>query len=118
MKPRLSPAATVVLPSFSAELEAEVVGGVAGALGPDDLEQRHHLRRVEEMQPEEALGPRPVTAAWSATESEEVLVAKKASGLTISSTSLPHLELAVEVLGDRLDHQVAVGEVGVVERCR
>ncbi len=33
---------------------------------------------------------RPVAAAWSATESEEVLVAKNASGLTIASTS-PHI---------------------------
>ena len=30
----------------------------------------------------------------------------------------PHLQLAVEVLGDRLDHQVAVREVAVVERGR
>jgi hypothetical protein len=28
----------------------------------------------------------------------------------------PHLELAGEVLGDRLDHEVAVGQVAVVER--
>ena len=28
----------------------------------------------------------------------------------------PHRELPIEILGDRLDHQVAVGQVGVVER--
>src|SRR5262249_30513386 len=30
----------------------------------------------------------------------------------------PHLELPLEVLGDRLDHQVGVRELGVVERRR
>ena len=50
--------------------------------------------------------------------SDEVLVAKKASGLTIASTSRHISSLRVEVLGDRLDHEVAVGEVGVVERRR
>ena len=57
-----------------------------------------------------------VAAAWSATESDEVLVAKTASGLTIESISRHISSLRVEVLGDRLDHQVAVGELAVVER--
>ena len=43
MKPRLSPAATVVLPELLADLEAEVVGVVGGLVGSHDLEQRHHL---------------------------------------------------------------------------
>jgi len=42
------------------------------------------------------------------------LVAKIASGLTISSDLLPHLELQREVLGDRLDHKIAAGELAVV----
>src|SRR5205085_5784350 len=29
---------------------------------------------------------------------------------------LPHLELHPEVFGDRLDHEVAVGEIAIVER--
>src|SRR4029077_21263128 len=28
----------------------------------------------------------------------------------------PHLELAIEILGDRLDHEIAVGEIRVLER--
>ena len=42
-------------------------------------------------------------------------MARYASSLTSSSSSRPHLELAVKVLGDRLDHQVAIGEIRVVE---
>ncbi len=59
---------------------------------------------------------REVAAAWSATDSEEVLVAKVGVVLDDPVDLLPHLELRGQVLGDRLDHQVAVGEVGVVER--
>ena len=43
-------------------------------------------------------------------------MAKTALLLDDAVDLLPHLELQAEVLGDRLDHQVAVGEVGVVER--
>ena len=58
---------------------------------------------------------RPVTAAWSMTGSDEVLVANVASGLTISSSSRHISSLSAEVLGDRLDHEVAVVQVAVVD---
>ena len=48
-----------------------------------------------------------VTAAWFTTESDDVLVANSASVLDDPVQLLPHLELRVEVLGDRLDHEVA-----------
>ena len=115
MKPRLSPAATVVLPSSLADLEPEVVGVVAGAVGAHHLEQRHHLGRVEEVQAEEALGARRRRRLVGDRErggvgGEEGVVLDDPVDLA------PHLELAVEVLGDRLDHEVAVGEVAVVQR--
>ena len=50
------------------------------------------------------------------TGSDEVFVAKNASGLTIAVDLLPHLELERQRLGDRLDDEVAVGEVAVVGR--
>ena len=57
-----------------------------------------------------------MAAAWSITGSDEVFVAKRASSLATLSTS-PHISsFCGEVLGDRLDHQVAVGQVRVVER--
>ena len=56
MKPRLSLGGDRRLAELLAELEAEVDGVVAGALGSHHLEQRHHLGGVEEVQAEEALG--------------------------------------------------------------
>ena len=115
MKPRLSPAATVVLPSLLAEREAEVVGGLAGAVGANDLEQRHHLRRVEEVEAEEAVGA-PGDRRLVGDRERRGVGGEEGVGLDDLVDLAPHLELPIEVLGDRLDHQVAVGEVGVVER--
>ena len=56
-----------------------------------------------------------VTAAWLITGSDDVLVANSASCLTIGSSAFHISSFSVEVLGDRLDHQVAVGEVLVFE---
>ena len=49
-----------------------------------------------------------VATAISVTGSEEVLVARTASGTTIASTLAKMLLLEVEVLGHRLDHELAV----------
>ena len=45
-----------------------------------------------------------------------MFVASTASGATIPSSSREELALRVEVLDDRLDHEVAAGEVGAVGR--
>ncbi len=57
-------------------------------------------------------------AAISVTESAEVFVARIASARTIRSSSLKRLELRVELLDDRLDHEIAVREVGELRRQR
>ena len=51
-------------------------------------------------------------AAISATGSEEVLVARIVSGPQASASDGEQLALQLQVLGRRLDHQVAAGEVG------
>jgi hypothetical protein len=45
------------LPELLADLEAQLIGLVAGLLGANDLEQRHHLGGIEEVEPKEPLGP-------------------------------------------------------------
>ena len=110
MKPRLSPAATVVLPSFSPDLESERDRVVARLLGPHDFEQRHDLRRVEEMEPDHALGAlgrvrlRGDGQRGGVGRDERVVLDELVD-------LFPHLELLIEVLRDRLDHQVRIGEI-------
>jgi hypothetical protein len=67
------------------------------------------------VQAQEALG-RDVAAAWSMTASDEVFVAKTASGLAIWSTVFHISSFSGQRLGDRLDDQIAVGEVLVGRR--
>ncbi len=55
-----------------------------------------------------------VAVAIAVTESAEVFVASTASGATIASSAPEELALRVEVLDDRLDHEVAAGQVGAV----
>ena len=115
MKPRLSLAATVVLPSFSPTSNPSVNGLVAGLLGPDHLEQRHHLGRIEEVEPDHPLGT--IGRIGLRGDGERGGVGREVGVVLDDLVELaPHLELAVEVLGDRLDHEVAVGEVRVFER--
>ena len=58
---------------------------------------------------------RLVTAAWWITGERGGVGGEQRLLLDDRVELAPHLELRVEVLGDRLDHQVAVGEVVVVE---
>ena len=53
-----------------------------------------------------------VADAISVTESADVFVASTASGLQIALELGEELLLRRELLDDRLDHEVAVGEVG------
>ena len=60
--------------------------GVVGLLALDDLEQRHHRDRVEEVETDDP--PRVLSSeAISVIDSDEVLVASTHSGETIPSTS-------------------------------
>ena len=51
-----------------------------------------------------------VEAAWSITASDDVLVANTAPSFTMPSSSRHSSSFLLEVLGDRLDHEVAVLE--------
>ena len=85
--------------------------------GDDDLEQRHLLDRREEVHAEDALRPPAPRAAISPMGIDEVLLAKTASGASPPPPRrAPALE--VEVLEDRLDHEVGAPEAAVVERPR
>ncbi len=55
-----------------------------------------------------------IAAAISVTESADVLVARIASGLTMSWSSAKNVLLRAELLDDRLDHEIALGEVGEI----
>ena len=59
-----------------------------------------------------------VATAWSMTASDEVLVASTAfSSVTMSSSFFQSSTFCGRALGDRLDHELAAGEVVQVE-CR
>ena len=57
---------------------------------------------------------RSVAAARRVIGMEEVLEAISASGRSVGQSAREDLQLDLLVLGRRLDHQVAVGEGGVV----
>ncbi len=61
---------------------------------------------------------REVAAAWSIDRQRGRVGGEVGLGLDDAVELAPHLELEAEVLGDRLDHEVAVRVVGVVERRR
>ena len=115
MKPVLSLACDHLLAELLADLEAGRERLVGGGDGLHDLEQRHHLRRVEEMQPEEAIRARGRRGLVDHRERGGV---GREPGVLLDDRvdRLPHLELRPEVLADRLDHEVAVGEGAVVGR--
>ena len=83
MNPALSRVGIASLPSRARELQRRVERLLGGGHAAHDLDQLHHLRGVEVVQADELLGRSRSTAAWSITASEEVLVAKIASALTI-----------------------------------
>ena len=115
MKPVLSLACTHVLPSLRAELEAGLERLLVGGDGLDHLEQRHQLRRVEEVEPDEPL--RPLRRGRLVDHRERRGVGGEDGAVLDHGVDLrPHRELLAEVLGDRLDHEVAVGQLAVVGR--
>ena len=115
MNPRLSCAATVVLPSFSPSSKPSLTASSPVPSARTTSSRGITWAGLKKWSPRKRSG-REVAAACSATDSDEVLVAKRGPLLDHAVHLLPHLELQVQVLGDRLDHEVAVGEVRVVER--
>ena len=57
-----------------------------------------------------------VAAAISVTDSAEVFVARTASGSADALELREELPLRLELLDDRLDHEVAVGQVDELDR--
>jgi len=102
-------------PALSFPLEARLERVLRGSDRADHLEQLHHLDRVEEVEADEALGPLRNGGLRDHRQRRRV-GGEHGTVLDDPVDLAPHLDLEVEVLGDGLDHEVAVGEVRVVER--
>ena len=100
-----------------ADLLHDVVGLgqrlVGGLLAADDLDQRHLVDRAEEVQADEVL--RPVHAGRQLGDRQGRGVgAQQRVVVDVRRDLAEHLVLQRRVLEDRLDHQVAAGQVGRV----
>ena len=93
---------------LSRELHAGLERLVGGGHAADDLHELHHLGGVEVVQAEEALRPRGGRGLVDHRQRRGV-GGEDGAVLDDGVDLLPHLELLAEVLGDRLDHEVAVG---------
>ena len=82
MKPALSPQITGSCRSERASVGDVVENVGLGDHGADDLDELLHRRRVEEVQADDPAGM-GVAVEISVTDSEEVLVARIASGATM-----------------------------------
>src|SRR6266480_676784 len=87
MNPRLSRAATVVLPSFSPSSNPSFTASSPVPSARTTSSSGITWAGLKKWRPRKR-SARFVTAAWSATASDDVLVAKVAPSLTTSSTSL------------------------------
>ena len=105
------------LAELLAQVEAELDGVVARPFGADHLEQGHHLGGVEEVQTDEPL--RALGRGGLVGDGQGRRIGREVGVVPDHAIErFPHLKLAVQVLGDRLDDQVAVGQVAVLKRRR
>ena len=96
------------------ELERRLKRVLAARNAANHLHELHHLRGVEVVKPDEALG---------ALRHRRLVDDRKRGGVGCEHSAvlcervdlLPHRELDLEILGDGLDHQVAVAELAVVD---
>ena len=88
MKPRLSPAATAVFPSFSPKSNPSSIASSELPSARTTSSRGMTCAGLKKWSPMKRSG-RPVDAAWSITDSDEVLVAKTAPSFTTASTSRP-----------------------------
>ena len=95
----------------SANAVAAAIGLVAGGERPHDLDQRHRRRRVEEVDAADLARDVRSATASSTTGRVDVLVARIASAWQQCVELGEQRLLDGEVLDDRLDDEVAVGEV-------
>ncbi len=117
MKPARSLVGIASLPSELANSSAGLEGLVGGGHAAHDLDELHHLRGVEVVQADELPGPAGGGGLVDHRQRGGVRREHRV-GLDDPVELAPHLELQRQALGDRLDHEVAVGEVRVVGRAR
>ena len=108
-------AADRMLAELLAERVGRLEGLVGGALGADDLHERHQRRRVEEVHADDALGRRDRAGDLRDRERRRVR-REDGVGATDAFQLREQLPLGLELLDDRLDHDVAVGEVADLGR--
>ena len=110
-------AANRLLADALGEGEGRVDGGLVGALGPHDLDQRHQRRRVEEVHADDPLGMRRDGRDLGDRQRGGVRGedrVRRGRRLELAEELL----LDGEILEDGLDHEVAAGEVGDLGRDR
>ena len=110
-KPGLSLARIGVRPIRLADLGGRRQGALGRVGRGDHLDQLHQRRRVEEVHADHPLGVRRL-GGDRGDRREEVLVARIVSGPQASARAGEQLALQLQLLGRRLDHQIAAGEVG------
>ena len=109
-KPGVSLQRIGVFPSFCGEAECGFVCVVCGELGPDHLDQRQQRRGVEEVHAEHALRPR--RRRRDLRDRQRGGVRREDGVLRRDPVQLgEELSLRLDLLHDRLDDEVAGGEV-------
>ena len=106
------------LPSRSASSNAVSTASGRGELRADDLDERQDRRRVEEVHADDAL--RAARSRCATVRDGERRGVRREHG-ALPDDLLERAEellLGVELLDDRLDHEVAAGEVGELGRRR
>ena len=116
-KPGVSWQRIGVLPIRSPNANAVSNGSSAVELGAHDLDERHQRRRVEEVHADDALRPR--RGGRDLGDGERRGVRREHGVGPADPVELgEELPLRLELLDDRLDHEVAVGEVVELGRQR
>ena len=108
-KPGVSWQRIGVFPSRSPKRERGLEGLVGGQLGADDLDERHQRSRVEEVHADDAL--RPCRRRRDLGHRQRRCVRRQHRVGTADPVELgEELPLRLELLDDRLDHELAVRE--------
>jgi hypothetical protein len=106
-----------LLPGLLGPRVGGVDDGVRALLRADDLDERQERRRVEEVHPDHALGV--LGRLGDRVDRDRGRVRGEDRVRCDEPVELgEHLPLRLELLDDRLDHEVAPGQVGEVGRVR
>ena len=115
MKPGVSLQRTGCLPARSAQAYAASTAASSLRLGAHDLDERQNRRGVEEVHPDHALGPLGRLRDLGHGERGGVRGENRV-GRAHALELREQFPLRLELLDDRLDHEVAPGEVGELGR--